>query len=740
MWEKAIRVVSGRTHSMNQKLMISTACAAIAMSLATAPASSQENDESPDSRRLGTVTVTAQRAEESLQDVPIAVTALSTEQLEDKQVANVIDLQFQVPNITIGTNSGTANAASITLRGVGETESRGAVEQAVGVYVDGVYIGRSVGSLFEVVGLEQIEVLRGPQGTLYGRNTVGGAVKLMSVKPQFENSADIRTTIGNNGRMDLRATGNMQIGESTAVRVTGLKRVRDGFFTVTPNGFYSGEGRDVGRKDITAFRASLRHEFNPDWSLNVALDNTLDRSDPTPDSVKAGNDRDNDQFTIEPLPGVTCAPSPETLRPIGCFTGYDQRSRTRGVSAIIDGKFGTFDFSSITAYREMDDNLVSRIGFPYFQETDQNQFSQEFTLASNYDGPFNYVGGLYYFKEDFQLDTIFIFPFSIDSDSESYALFGQGTYQVNDKLALTGGLRYTQESKNFFGINEAFGFSRTDSADFDNVSYTVNADYQINDAALLYAKYSTAFKSGGWSADAFSGTAVFKPVAEETLGSFEVGAKTEFSNSVRLNLAAFYNTYDDIQISATIPNVGFTRFNVNETKTWGGEAELVWQVNDAFQFNANLGLLGGEFTDVTPDQARGLTNNGSSCPTIDATDDVAIVKCAKNLEIKNAPSYKGSVGASYTRRMADGTLIMTGNVGFQDDMWTLVANAPAHILAEIDPLLDARIKYESDAGWSVALWGKNLTDEAYYRVATASSFSTHPADPITYGIDLGYKF
>ncbi|MCA8892337.1 TonB-dependent receptor [Hyphomonas sp.] len=725
---------------LTNKLALNAATGALALALAVPAAQAQQSDDSDSSRRLGKVTVTAQRTEENLQDVPIAVTALSTEQLEDKQVGNVIDLQFQVPNITIGTNSGTANAASITLRGVGETESRGAVEQAVGVYVDGVYIGRSVGSLFEVVDLAQIEVLRGPQGTLYGRNTVGGAVKLTSVKPQFENSGEVRTTIGNNGRLDLRATGNLQLGPSTAVRVTGLMRERDGFFTLTPNGAYAGEGKDVGRKDIKAFRASLRHEFNPDWSLDVAIDSTLDRSDPIPDSIKAGNDADNDYFTIEPLPGTVCAPLPETFRPDGCFTNYNSRSNSRGVSANVNGRFGTFDFTSITAYRKLDDDLKTRVGFPFFQETHQNQFSQEFALASNYDGPFNYVGGVYYFKEEVTLDTVFIYPFSINTDSESYAIFGQGTYDVNDKLSLTGGLRYTQESKNFYGINQAFGFNRTDDADYENVSYTVNADYRLNDAALLYAKYSTGFKSGGWSADAFSATAVFKPVAEETLGSFEVGAKTDISDSVRLNLSAFRNKYDDIQISATIPNVGFTRFNVNETQTWGGEAELVWQVNDAFQFNANLGLLGGEFTDVTPDQARGLTNNGSSCPTIDPTIDADIVKCAKNLEIKNAPSYKGSVGVSYTRRLTEGELIVNADVGFQDDMWTLVAAAPPHILAQIDPLIDARIKYESDAGWSVALWGKNLTDQKYYRVATAGSFATYPSDPITYGIDLGYKF
>ena len=157
---------------MNRKLLTSVACSAMASVLVAAPALAQaETDEAEaDARRLGAIVVTAQRAEESMQDVPIAVTALDSTALEDRQVGDVLDLQFQVPNINMGTNTGTANAARIFLRGVGEDESRGMVDQAVGIYVDGIYVGRSVGSLFDLVDLDSIEVLRGPQGTLYGRN------------------------------------------------------------------------------------------------------------------------------------------------------------------------------------------------------------------------------------------------------------------------------------------------------------------------------------------------------------------------------------------------------------------------------------------------------------------------------------------------------------------------------------------------------------------------------------------
>jgi iron complex outermembrane recepter protein len=721
---------------MNRKLLASVACIAVASGLAASPSFAQEqnSDGSSDARRLDAVTVTAQRASESMQDVPVAVTAISSDALEDRQIGDVLDLQFQVPNINMGTNTGTANAARIFLRGVGEDESRGMVDQAVGIYVDGIYVGRSVGSLFDLVDLESIEVLRGPQGTLYGRNTIGGAIKLQSVKPKMENSGDVRTTVGNNGRLDLRGTANIKVADNTAFRITALKRERDGFFELKPNGAKAGEGRDVGRTDVFAVRASLLTEFNNDWSLYITADSTLDRSDPTPDSIKPGSDVDGNMFTIEPAPGTECT---ITSTATGCFTNYNQRSQSQGVSAQIDGKLGGYDFMSLTGYRTLEDDLITRIGSPYSQQTDQTQLSQEFTLSSNYEGPFNFVAGLYYFEEDLSLDSVFIFPFAISGTTESVALFTQGTYEVSDKLSLTGGIRYTQESKDFDGLNKSFNFARQDSADFDNVSYSVGADYRINESVLTYAKFATGYKSGGWSPDAFSSTAIFLPVDEEKLDSFEVGAKTDlFSNTVRLNAAYFFNTYEGLQIGATIPGVGFTRFNVPEAQIQGLEFEGAWQATENLQFNANLGLLKAEYTDLDLATAAGLTNQGAT----PACGGVVTLQCAYGLKLKNAPEYKGAIGVLYNVPVSSGALSLSADVGFEDESWSLVANSPVQALTTVSPLVNGRIKYESEAGWSTALWVKNAADQKYWRAAVAGGSNVYASDPITYGIDLGYKF
>ncbi|MEM0984727.1 MAG: TonB-dependent receptor [Pseudomonadota bacterium] len=717
--------------------------------IAIAAAQEAESD-----RLLGTVTVTAQRVEENLQDVPVAVTALDATQLEDKQVQNVRDLTAFVPNINIATNTGTASAARIFLRGVGEDESRGAVDQAVGIYVDGVYIGRSVGSLFDVVDLEQLEVLRGPQGTLYGRNTIGGAIKLTSVRPQMENSGNVLVTAGNEGRFDIRGTGNFQFAERTAIRITGLNRQRDGFHEVIPNGPLEGAGREVGKLDTLSLRASVLHEFTDDWRLLFAVDHTDDQSDPIPDSVAPGNDVDNDIFTIEPLPGTECPATGGFIGfPIGCFTEYDQELQTTGVSARVEGRFGPLDFTSISAHRQLNDELSTRIGFPFSQETDQDQFSQEFTLGFNEGGPLEWLAGLYYFEEDISLDSVFIFPFSIDSTTESFAVFGQGTYNVTDALALTAGVRYTDETKDFDGLAIVSGLNRVESADFENVSYTVGADYRFTDGILGYAKYSTGFKSGGWSADAFSPAAVFLPVDEETLESAEIGIKSDFADVLRVNIAAFFNRYDDLQIGATVPGLGFTRFNVDETEIAGLEVEAIWQATQNLQFNGNLGLLDAEYTSVIGNQGGGLTNDGAGCPAgsipvlgempsmadIEARQE-ALNDCARDLDLKNAPEFKATVGALYAQPIYQGELVFSGDVAFEDDSFSLVANSPPHSRIEIDPLVNARIKYTDDRGWSVAVWGRNLTDQEYYRASSAASFTTYASEPLTWGVDLGYTF
>lgn len=695
--------------------------------------------------QLDEVVTTAQRRTQSAQDVPVAVTVLSTEDLDIKQISSTLDLQRAVPNLNLATNTGTANAARIFLRGIGEDESRGAVEPAVGTYVDGVYYGRLVGSLFDLVDLEQIEVLRGPQGTLYGRNSNGGALKLTTIKPQDENAFSGRVTLGNNSRFDVKGMANVAITDRTAVRVSGLYKTRDGFFDVNPSGAGAGEATEnVGDLDTLAFRAMINHDFGNGWNVLLAGDLVNDKSDPIPSSIIDSLDRDGDLFTVEPAPGVDCgtgttAPAGpfQFTRPVGCFNGFSNETKSRGLSATISKEMESHTLTSISSFRKLDDELSTHIGFPYAQETDQEQFSQEVTLSSNLDGPLNYVVGAFFFKEDLNLDTAFVFPFRVAADTRSFALFGQGSFDLTDRATATFGLRYTDETREFAGINFSSGLNSAFDQDFDNVSFTGKLDYDLTDNVMVYGSYSTGFKGAGVSPDCFSPTACFLPVNEEKVGTLEFGVRSRLMDDrLQLNATYFNNQYDDLQIAATVPGLGFTRFNVDETEIQGLEFDVIFQPVENFEIAANLGLLDGEYKDLTDSQAAGLTNNGVPCP-----GGVPSITCALDLELKNAPDYKANIAATYTVPMEMGNLSFTGDISFEDDSFNLVANSPASALSEIPTLVNARIAFTpDDAFWNVAVWAKNITDEEYFRAGTATANAVYAAEPATYGIDVGFNF
>lgn len=706
----------------------------------------------PAAAQIDEIVTTAQRTDQSVQDVPVAVTVITEQMIEDIQITDSLDVQRLVPNLNIGTNTGTANAARIFLRGVGEDESRGAVEPAVGTYVDGVYYGRIVGALFDLVDLEQVEVLRGPQGTLYGRNSNGGAIKITTVKPQDETTFSGRVTYGNNDLIQGKGVANIAVGDTTAFRVSGLYKERDGFFTINPTGVAAAEQReDVGALETLMLRGQFSQDFGG-WNLLLAADYTDDNSDPIPSSIVASADRDGNIFTVEPAPGVDCfAPSGTAIaafdfRPVGCFSGHSNQTETLGVSGTVTGDLGGHTLKAVVGYRELQDDLQSHIGFAYAQQTDQEQFSTELTLSSNNDGPFNYVVGAYYWDEALALDSIFVFPFTVGADTESIALFGQGSFDVTDSLTLTAGVRYTDESRSFAGTNLVSGLTNDPALadnDFDNVSYTGKIDYNISDDVMVYASYSTGFKGSGFSPDCFGATACFLPVREEKVATVEGGFRTRlFEDRVQFNGTYFHNSYDDLQIAASVPGLGFTRFNVDETKISGFEFDLNFTPTKNFTLLANFGTLDGQYDSFGSDPAEiarqigGLTNGGASCP-----GGVATVECAAGLELKNAPDWKGSFAAIINHDVGAGELTFSGDLSFEADSFNLVANGPESAFSDIPTLINGRIAFTPDEGfWNVGIWAKNIADEQYFRAGTATGLAVYGADPATYGIDVGFDF
>ncbi len=706
-------------------------------------------DSDDDDVALEEVIVTATRMRESLQDIPVSVSALSAEQMEFRNIENTRDLQSSVPNISISANTGTASGGRIFIRGIGDDESRIGADSAVAAYVDDVYLARQTGALIDVLDLERVEVLRGPQGTLYGRNATGGAIKYVSKRPDTEvSNLDLYATIGNYSRYDLKAVGNLAFGENTAIRASVLRRERDGVFIAWS------DASDIGAWDTTAARLALQHNFANDWTFYAAVDYVNDESDPVPTSIPEGFDRDNNIYTLDPALNLNCSDPTQSLWS-GCFENYSSEVETKGFMMDITGPIGTFTFRSLTGYRELEDDLNSNFGsFNYQQQTDQDQFSQEFTLESAFTGPLNFIAGLYYFKEDANLDFLFALSQTLNIETKAWALFGEATWDISEQWRLVAGLRYTDEEKDFVGKNIFFtdvlgfpGFESTDNRSFDDTNYRLALQWYATSDVMFYGSISNGFKSGGYSSDCFSPVPVcFNPVLPEEVTTWELGLRSEFfDNRWRVNFTYFDNDYEDLQLGGSTRR-GFIRFNVPKVATNGFEIESVFQATEKLSFDGYIAYLDGEYKELNQDAVDSIAGTGPNpkCGGQIPTDECVI----NNFSLKNAPEWNYMLAANYVTNFNSGHF-MTFRVSaaYEDESYNLVGN-PEAIKRDETTIWDARIALNNpNDTWSIALWGKNLSDEVYYPAATTVGAAAigvpglaFPGQPRTYGVDFRYTF
>ena len=706
---------------------------------------------------LEEVVVTAQRREESLQDVPAAVTALTADDLELRQVGNVLDLQASAPNITFARNTGTSSGARLYMRGIGEDESRATVEPAISMYVDDIYIGRQIGALYELVDLERVEVLRGPQGTLYGRNSNGGAIRLISAKPNFdESSYKLKLTAGDEGRIDGILSGNVAVSDDTAIRFSVMNRQRDGLFSTTPVPGATADdppvvrAEDVGEWDVTAYRVAALWQPADNLDVLLSFDRVEDDSDPLPPSRAGIGDA---IFTIPP----------------GFFLNtndYSASVEQQGLSLDISWDLGDFTLRSLTATRELEDNLRSVISFNYNQNTDQDQFSQEFQISSNGDAAFNWVAGLFYYDEDVALRYTFFIPtFTLRVETSALAVFGQGSYDLDERTRLTFGVRYTDEDKDFRGENfsvcspggqldSSCKLIRQQSRNFTNTDVKLAINYDLSDDITLYASYTTGFKSGAWSPDApfslpdpvpdtISG--VFLPVDEEEVDTFEVGLRSNiWDNRLRLNITLFDNDYSDLQLSGTTDN-GFTRFNVPEAATSGAELELTALLTPDWTVDFNIGYLDGDYESLDLSAAIGITNTPASGRP-DPSDPSAVsqfIADATGYSLKNAPQWTSGLSSTYRTQALGLPMALTVDFAYQSESYNLVANIE-EVKRDDAIISNARLAFGDPEDFlTFAVWAKNLENKIYYAAGTSSGFAgnnVYASEPRTVGVDVTLRF
>ncbi|MFL0670228.1 MAG: TonB-dependent receptor [Erythrobacter sp.] len=741
-------------------LMATTAVPAFAQDAAAEDASQDAG------APVGDIIVTAERRASKLQETPLAVTAVSGETLAAAGVAVINDLAATVPNLTATTGPQGSADANFFVRGVGQFDFIITNDPGVGLYVDGVYLGRTIGAMLDSGDIERVEVLRGPQGTLFGRNTLGGAINIVSRQPDpraFSGSASV--LYGSRERIELTGSINAPIGEDSALRISGFLRQQDGFAANAVTGDL------FGATDRYGGRAQLRLGLASNLTVDLSADYSLDRSNPAPSVTRA----------ILPAPFFPPAAVNDLFDPANFYRIFasnspEARNETFGFSGTITWEVGNATVKSITAYRELDsfstsdpDGTRFRL---YDQEvtTRQNQFSQELQIAGDaLGGKLNYLLGGYYFAEEAEqvLDLCFApisspvaAPFAACNtwtqgnaqETRSTAIFGQARYELLDGLSVTLGGRYTWDTKDivsnqFFdfrqqavGPGAVFGFGLpptllgqritlpivTDlpgSVSFEQFTPKVGVEYKASGDAFLFASYSKGFRAGGFNGRLIRPQANVPTYAPDTNDTFEFGFKTDWlDRRLRVNGTLFYSQYNDIQQTIVDPQVQFRVANAGDATLKGFELETVIVPADGFRIDAAIGYTDSEFTNVP---AAVGPINGNRLPF--------------------APEWTVSLAAQYDIATSIGTFTPRVDYRLQSEVFFTAFNLPLE-RQESYGLLNARLGWtDADKRFTVAVFAQNLTDEQYFTfgqdaLATQGVAYSYLGRPREFGISAGVNF
>ena len=741
-------------------LSVSFAFLCCCLLIAVAPGAVAQESAEAESVPFDEITVTARKREERLQDVPISITTFSAADIRAKSLTFLKEVGQFTPNLTINDHAQQGNTASlIYIRGIGQEDPAIFWEPGVGMYVDGIYNGRLVGLDMDLMEVERIEVLRGPQGTLFGRNAIGGAINVISKKPDpedgFSGSAEVIT--GSFDRLDGKVNMNVPIVPGKlAVRVGAVTRNRDGYGKRLD--FLTGETIDeVGNKDSSSGQMTMNWTPNEDVGVLFTLDTSRVRElGPVRKLIETG------QAPFIMLTNIIADPDyGDVFLTNDDFTSYANGSVANELDVLgggltIDWDIGELYFKSITSYRDMDTRSAADDDGSFYKIlhtefiTDQEQLSQEFQLGGvSSNDRLNWLAGFFYYEEDaytratpdgFEfaamiLGVDFLSFVAIEQvETQSYAVFGQGTYSFNDQLSTTIGLRYTDDDKEVFRQRNALATGRTlippgrQDDTWDDVSGRVGLEYRWSDDVMTYFSIARGYKAGGINARSVS-SAEFVPFDPETVLTYEVGLKSgSQDNRLRFNGTLFFNDYNDIQFlvqrndPVTLENLTFVD-NAAAAEIKGFELELVATPVSGFNLSAGLGYTDAKYTEVEP---------GSS-----VSEDTNFI---------NTPEWSGVFSAQYTLPLVNQSEL-SGRIDYtyQSKTYYDIENSPL-IAQDGYGLLRARIDLESSDGkWVASVFGTNLTDERYItagidRAAVLGFAVVQYARPREWGVSFRYNF
>lgn len=708
------------------------------------------------------VVVTARRREESLQDVPIAVSVVNAEALELRGAPDITDLQRTTPSLTLQVSRGTNSTLTAFIRGVGQQDPLWGFEPGVGLYVDDVYYARPQGAVLNLLDVDRIEVLRGPQGTLYGRNTIGGTIKYVTRRLGDDARLLVRAEGGNYGQLNGVISGALPVGDTLSIGAAIGSFNADGYGKNLNTGAKHGL-----HKDVVSARASI--EFTPTDSLFFRL--AYDRV----------NDKSNPYHGHREAPGIGGLPAvlPDEFDTSAGLTD-EMEVETSGTSLL--GEWTVSDaltLKSISAYREgttfplgidFDGTPapVLDIGSPPVpgsQATyDDHQFSQELQAVITGDG-WDGIVGAYYLDAMARgaFDTIlqnggFTQGTAGRVDTESYALFGDFSFDLGERWSAAVGARWTRDSKdatnfkaNYLGLRSPISgrnvapfqilTNYTNSKDFEEVTPRASVTFKASENVSVYAAYGRGFKSGGFDmrGDAVAFPATVNGYEPEIVDSYEVGVKGRVADA-RLSFAGavFDQEYKDQQVTIqrpgptpTSPVVSVVE-NVGKSRIRGIELEATAAVTDAFQAKLSASYLDAEFLEY-------VTFN----PVTQTFEDVADQRF-----VQNTPEWMGALGLSYRWALADaGEITISGSASYRDSVHLF--EVP---IAALDQgaytLYDAGVIWKSTTqAWQLGIYGRNLTDERYrtggYNFPGAlfgNSIIGFYGPPRTYLASLTYRF
>lgn len=734
--------------------------------------------ENPSDSGLGTIVVTAQRRAEDQQDTPVSVSTLTNEFLIENDVRTLEDLTGSVPGF-VATNSVNYGSAPLSIRGVGGVNGGANIfnDEPVAVYLDGVYIGRLSFSTSDLVDVSNVQVLRGPQGTLFGRNATAGALIVTTADPSDQFDGFIEG--GYNSLEEFRIAGAVSgpiVEDVLSARLAVGYSDREGYGTNLVTGNPIG-----GSEDLTV-RGRLKFTPTSDLTINAIVEYQDREAEPA--TLQLGEVEGGFSNPLTPRAGLEALINSRDFD-IDGPNNFSSEAFTASVAINYD--FGSLELDAISAFRSYNfDGMQDSDGtgsnlFTNFGSARNDQYTQELRLSSKFEGPFSFIIGGFYIHEDNALS-----PFVIDNqrglfglgtraqfdsfqDLDSWAIFGDATYEITDQLSLTAGLRYSRESKDFSvtqsviilnggtvppippagplgGVtlpagtpfppgSPAGGVTFTDSATFNDVSPRVVIDYKATDDVLLYASYSQGFKSGGFNS--FGLSPAFDP---EDINAFELGIKSEFfDGSVRANLSGFYYDYSDLQVRVGVPIGGVDIQNAASADVLGAEAEFTAVPIDGLTLNANFAYLDATF-------GEGTLPAISPAALFPIGAPVALTpQSIDGNRLSRAPEWQIYLAANYEFEVGDlGYLALRADWKYQTEVFFLEVNQGDNTFRE-GPSNELGLRATLttlDDQLDISVFGQNVTDNRYVtQVTQLGSFPNGALnEPRKWGVQAKLRF